>query len=269
MPFTLSHAAAVLPFRKYFREILPFSALIIGSFSPDFRYFLPGVRIRIFSHSPEGLFLFCLPLGLLALAFFHYIAKEPLFYLLPKHLQLRIEPRAMEFSFLPFRKAVAIIIALLIGGLSHIIWDSFTHANGWAVEKWRFLNYLIYQFPVYNLTVFKLLQHLSTVGGILLLAFWFWHWYRRTPKQDSSSLYDFPEKLRWKIVFLLISCTGIFGLCYGFLKAVNEKGFEALQIFLIHTVVGCMMGATIWVLFYSLIFKLFTRKFSQEPAEDG
>ena len=38
MPFTISHAAAVLPLKK---SPLPLAALMIGSMSPDFSYFLP------------------------------------------------------------------------------------------------------------------------------------------------------------------------------------------------------------------------------------
>ena len=44
MPFTLAHAAAALPLRRF---KLVWSALVIGSFAPDFWLFmgLPG-RIR-------------------------------------------------------------------------------------------------------------------------------------------------------------------------------------------------------------------------------
>ena len=37
MPFTLSHAAAALPFRK-FKPVWP--ALVIGTFAPDLQYFI-------------------------------------------------------------------------------------------------------------------------------------------------------------------------------------------------------------------------------------
>lgn len=41
MPFTISHAAAVLPFARFFKRERVFSALVIGSMVPDFGYFQP------------------------------------------------------------------------------------------------------------------------------------------------------------------------------------------------------------------------------------
>ncbi|MES0491873.1 MAG: DUF4184 family protein [Leptospirales bacterium] len=48
MPFTISHAAAIIPFNKK-----PFilSALMIGSFSPDFSYFLPYNFNGFYTHT--------------------------------------------------------------------------------------------------------------------------------------------------------------------------------------------------------------------------
>ena len=40
MPFTLSHPAAVLPLRTR-APALPFTALVIGSMTPDAEYYLP------------------------------------------------------------------------------------------------------------------------------------------------------------------------------------------------------------------------------------
>src|ERR1051325_2832570 len=118
MPFTLSHAAAVIPLRNRFHRYLPLSALLIGSFAPDFRYFFPGIRLRIFSHSPQGVFLFCLPLSLLALWLFHRLVKEPLFHLLPRRLQSRFEPEMLQFTFAPWHRTIAIALAILIGGFT-------------------------------------------------------------------------------------------------------------------------------------------------------
>ena len=64
MPFTLSHPAVVLPFARW-KLIL--SALVIGSMTPDFEYFIDIVTdhdVQI-GHSISGIFLFCIPVGLL------------------------------------------------------------------------------------------------------------------------------------------------------------------------------------------------------------
>ena len=56
MPFTVSHAAAVLPLRRYLPG-LPLSAMVIGSMLPDFGFLIPHMD-RNLSHGFGGLFLF-------------------------------------------------------------------------------------------------------------------------------------------------------------------------------------------------------------------
>ena len=64
MPFTVSHAAAVLPFRKL---NLVWSAFIIGSMAPDFPYIVGNTDYRAIGHHFPGIIEFTLPAALLAL----------------------------------------------------------------------------------------------------------------------------------------------------------------------------------------------------------
>jgi len=79
MPFTISHAAAVLPLS---RTGLPLAALMIGSMSPDFAYFLPNGP-GVLSHSVPGLFKFCWPTALLVWVVFVQLLETPTLALLP------------------------------------------------------------------------------------------------------------------------------------------------------------------------------------------
>ena len=54
--------------------------------------------------------------------------------------------------------------ALLIGALTHIVWDSFTHGIGFAVQTFPQLKTTLLGWPAY-----KYLQHGSTVVGLFLL----------------------------------------------------------------------------------------------------
>ena len=64
MRLTIAHAAAVLPLRQFGKLRLPLVALMIGSMSPDYAYFLPGDLDRVDTHSFAGLFYFCWPVSL-------------------------------------------------------------------------------------------------------------------------------------------------------------------------------------------------------------
>ena len=70
MPFTLSHAAAVLPISRLGRYRLPLSALMIGSMAPDFGYFFSQEASRELTHSFASLPLFALPMGLAVWLFY-------------------------------------------------------------------------------------------------------------------------------------------------------------------------------------------------------
>ena len=64
MPFTVSHAAAALPFR---RARLVTSALVVGTMAPDFEYFLPLKTHDTFGHTFPGILVLTLPVALLVL----------------------------------------------------------------------------------------------------------------------------------------------------------------------------------------------------------
>lgn len=129
MPFTLSHPAAAVPFTRW---KLPLSALIVGSLSPDFIYFVRLSAAGGFGHTLPGLFLMDLPLGLAVLWLFHALLKYPLLTLLPISHQRRLLPLAEGFRFGPPRQILLIMAALFLGAVTHIAWDSVTHGSRWC-----------------------------------------------------------------------------------------------------------------------------------------
>jgi Domain of unknown function (DUF4184) len=151
VPYPFAHPAAVLPLAPLMGRLAAPSALVIGSVVPDLWYFVPLVS-REASHSPAGLFWFCLPLGLAAYALFHLLLKQPLIALL--------SPRLAGFTCagMPAVPWYAVVASLLVGVLTHIAWDGLTHSDGHA---W--------------------LQHASTLAGSAILAAWIWRKLRHAP----------------------------------------------------------------------------------------
>ena len=131
MPFTPFHAAVAAPLA---RRGLILSALAVGSMSPDFEFFLRLSLLSRWGHTPAGIFLFSLPAGLAALWLYHALLKEPLMTLLPAALQAAIEPAAARFTFGPPRHFARVLMSLLIGSLTHSLFDSITHETASAVQ---------------------------------------------------------------------------------------------------------------------------------------
>jgi len=75
MPCTFSHPLAVVPLRRLCPERLNFTALIIGSMSPDFGNYIGQFPVANFAHTALGTLAVCLPMGLLALGLFYLIRR--------------------------------------------------------------------------------------------------------------------------------------------------------------------------------------------------
>lgn len=169
MPFTFSHPAIVLPFKNSIGKNLSMTGLIVGSLTPDFEYF---IRLKIqseFSHTLYGTFLFNLPIGLTLCFLFHLIVKKPFIENLPSKLQRKFS-EIKNSNWLDYfkRKWMVVIFSIIIGALSHILWDSFTHNNAYFV---KLLN-LDKTLAEINMPIYKVLQHGSTIiGGVYILNF--------------------------------------------------------------------------------------------------
>jgi Domain of unknown function (DUF4184) len=179
MPFTLAHPAAALPFRK---TRLVFSAVVVGSVAPDFEYFLRLAPQGRYFHSLPGLVFCTLPVALAVLWLFHRSAKFAVVRLLPTGVQQRLPPDT-GFPFGGLRRFALLALSVLVGAVTHILWDSFTHRGSWAVKHlWLLHQQVVLPWPIHrSVAVCIVLQHLSGLIGVGILVFWFLAWFRRTP----------------------------------------------------------------------------------------
>src|SRR5262245_32559772 len=176
MPFTVAHAAAVLPLGRLSKYRLPMSALMVGAMSPDFAYFLPVEISRFTTHDLPGIFQFCLPAGLAVWLVFVLLLERPTIALLPDAWRLRLAPTAsVTLPLLGFAS-----LAIVLGAATHVIWDSFTHASP-VVYALPPLHEVRVEIGPFNPRLFKLLQYLSSVFGMVVLAIWAWRLRRLPP----------------------------------------------------------------------------------------
>ena len=72
MPVTVSHPVFSVGFKKFG---LVLSALVVGSMMPDFEFFMRLSFGKNIGHTLAGIFLFCIPVGLVVLFLFHKLMK--------------------------------------------------------------------------------------------------------------------------------------------------------------------------------------------------
>jgi len=175
MPFTFSHPAIVLPLSLLPRQWFSLTGLVIGSIIPDFEYFF-RMKVRSdYSHTVGGLFWFDLPVAVLLAFLFHNLMRDSLFDNLPQILQNRLIPYK-KFNWTTYFKAnwLIVIVSIIIGAASHLLWDSFTHEHGYFVSALPTLAETINIYGV-QLPIFKILQHSSTLIGGLIIAVAFYN----------------------------------------------------------------------------------------------
>ena len=188
MPFTFSHPAIILPLNFLPKKWFSLTGLIIGSLTPDFEYFL---RMRIksdYSHTLHGIFWLDLPLGILIAYLFHNMIKDHFIQNLPVILRSRFLV-FKNFNWHDYFKKhwFVVIISILIGAASHIFWDSFTHKSGYFVQLIPLLTDTVGFFDK-QIPIFKILQHLSTFIGGLVIAFAIYKLPVYKLNKESSSL---------------------------------------------------------------------------------
>lgn len=171
MPFTLSHVAAVLPLLRGRQSRLSATGLIIGSIAPDFEKFIRLGLHNKYSHTWPSIFYFSCPVALALTFLFHWVVRNPLIAHLPASLYRRLA-RFQGFDWgRHFRRHyLVVLISIVLGAATHLLWDSFTHLQGPLVQQYAWL-----RLPVPALgsaPVFGLLSLLSSVGGVWVVG-WF------------------------------------------------------------------------------------------------
>lgn len=148
--------------------------------APDFEYYARLTPAGHFGHLPAGLLLLDLPLGLLVLWMFHAYAKQPLWSWLPERTRVRIAPGPPRLPADDARQFALLCLSILVGATTHIVWDSFTHHRYWPYYHMAFLRHVLVLPILGHAPVYNLLQHVSTVAGMLAMAVWWMQWLRST-----------------------------------------------------------------------------------------
>ena len=171
MPFPLAHPAVVLPLRRWCPRALSFPALVVGSISPDLGYCFGALNVHEFSHRWLGIFGFCLPAGLLLLWLF-YRLRLPALAILPGRYQHVLSPLCRR----PAGPFPVIVLSVLIGAATHVIGDSFTHKEGWFVQRLQVLQVPVLPVAGHTVRVFHLLWYACSFAGVAWLCLAYEHW---------------------------------------------------------------------------------------------
>lgn len=226
-----------------------FSALVVGSLAPDFRYFLNLAPRSHFGHSFKGIFIVCLPVGLAVLWVFQQIMKLPLISLAPQSHQQRLAALAKPFPWGGVRRFGLIIASLLLGAISHLAWDAFTHDRGLVVRNVPDMRVPLEEFGTHR-PLYNVLQHGSTLLGMAILIFWYWRWFKRTPPQPVPLYLQISTGIKQWIVgsslALSTSLAAVYAYFYSYHLSSLGLFIGAFVVTFISLIYISTLGYSLW-----------------------
>lgn len=175
MPFTPSHAVIALPLIR--TPLVP-AAIAVGAMTPDLPLFLRGFGLPYaFTHDLDAVPVTA-AVALILFLLWRVVMRPAVGELVPLGVARRLPA---EWSTSGRKAAASAVgvgsaqrlypvwlgVSLIVGVLSHIAWDLFTHEGRWGVDV----------FPVLDamwgpLSGYKWLQHGSSVAGLLVIGIW-------------------------------------------------------------------------------------------------
>lgn len=241
MPLTFAHPAAILPFSRKSKYI-HFSALVLGSMAPDFEYFLTGRPMGEIGHTIAGFVWFNLPLVILIYFIYQLFVHETVFNHLPICLQ---DPYIKRIDSNGIVRALVFCYSALFGMITHVVWDSLTHINGYMVLK--FPEFFTFSTNIYGFSIplYKFLQHGSTLLGLTIILVYMY--VRALSQRNHKDMkVSFKNKLMfWSSISLL---TGLFVFLWYLIDYVSIMSYGILVIRMIDSF---LLG----LLVSSLVFK--------------
>lgn len=214
LPFTLSHAAAVLPAVRgdgSGRGRLVPAVLVAGSFAPDLTYYaasvVPGaMEFGDFTHSFTGVLTFDV-LVAWTLVGVWLVLREPLVALLPRARQgrlavlLRCGTTRREPT--PAR-ALWWYVSAVVGALTHVVWDAFTHHDRWGVRLLPALDRDIGGTPL-----FQYAQYGTSMAAAVVIVVFVVVALRRTPPGEPVGVPRLSRSDRWLAAAVIGGCAAV------------------------------------------------------------
>jgi len=201
MPFTFSHTVVGFPLKKKFCKHLSFLGLILGSMAPDFLYFINLKPSGHFGHTLSGFLILNLPICLFLNYIFSEYIRDSLIAHLPQRIQFYFSNCYKQKSDYSIKAMIIFCYSTLLGMLTHIFWDSFTHKTGYFVDRFSCFKQSL-NFMSHNVPVYKILQHGSTfIGAIVIIIYILKGFFKGTLLEDTVLIPDIRNSK--KIIYFL------------------------------------------------------------------
>jgi hypothetical protein len=241
MPFTISHAAVVLPFARPLARWRLLSAALIGSMVPDFGFLMTWRPPRVETHSALGLVTFCLPVGLASFWIFQRLVKTPLLAVLPDGAYARWHGVAQPADIRSLKQWGLAALGVLGGAVTHLVWDAFTHEGARGIRMIPMLVDPVVDIAGHRLVGARLWQDVSSIVGLAIVLAIVAYGLRPAPELAAATprVLQPRERRRWILGYVALAL--FLAACFVIVKSsAGDPAGHALS-----TIVGVVAIAVL------------------------
>lgn len=215
MPFTISHAVLAPPISKLTGHRLPISAIAIGCMVPDLVRLFTSEDIHS-THLWRAWFYPNLFIGLGFCLVWYLVFRPACFRFFGLYRPIPIQSWKQAFAFM-----LCVVLALIIGTATHIIWDGLTHVD---YRTFAFHEFLSQKITLFNhiYPIHRILQIGTSIFALPILAVMAKYYYQqhqqKTPLNAKIKIYAFS-------LFLISMFAGF----YGYISFAQPLGPQPWQ----------------------------------------
>lgn len=167
-----------------------------------------------YSHTWSGIFLVGIPTSLVSLFLYYLLLRRPLLALSPDAIRLRVGAEHRFHQPTP-SAGFWIVCSALLGIVTHVLWDSFTHAYGFLVIHWSLLREGTPFWPYRP--IYKFLQPFFSLFGLIAIAYAYRCWIANTPPVQGRVVPALAStEARIGLIAGGVSIIGFSGLLYAY-----------------------------------------------------
>jgi hypothetical protein len=149
-------------------------------------------------------------MGLLCYWIFQLHIKPATLELMPGKLHELWREEGQPAPWLSWKQWVLAAIGVLLGAVTHLIWDGFTHENARGVRMLSALDDVRVAFAGRNVSWYRFLQHTSSVVGLLFVVGFVYRTISRAAEHPDSEprLLNREQRHRWFTAYAVAACIG-------------------------------------------------------------
>lgn len=252
MPYTLAHPLFAAPLRLLG---LPLSALAAGAMAPDMPLWgtsvgLPASAANVgyaYTHSIPGILTADLVIGVVMWWLWTALLRAPLLDALPMPVRGRFltagTPSGPAESAMPGSRRIATAsIAVVLGAVTHVGLDEFTHPGRWGAQHLPWLSQVHAGLPGTSW-----LQYGTGVVGLAGLALW-WSWILVRSAPRRAPIPSVAARRAVQLLILLGAATAAVDVAVVAADSLHRAAFVAATRGVLTVLAGLTIGSVMWMI---------------------